>query len=104
MKQAVILTAGEGQRLRPFTVTKPKAMLTIASKPILAYVIEALVENGIRNIVLVVGYRKDQIYDYMGSGERFGVEITYVTQKEQLGTAHALLQARDVAEKEFLVP
>ena len=46
MKQAVILAAGEGQRLRPFTVTKPKVMLSIAGKPILQYVIESLAQNG----------------------------------------------------------
>ena len=58
MRQAVILAAGEGQRLRPFTATKPKAMLSIADKPILGYVVEALAQNGIRNIVLVVGYKQ----------------------------------------------
>ncbi len=103
MKQAVILAAGEGQRLRPFTVNKPKAMLSIAGKPILQYVIESLAQNGIRNIVLVVGYRKEQVFDYLGSGEQFGVEITYVTQDKQLGTAHALAQARAATEPEFLV-
>ena len=103
MKQAVILAAGEGQRLRPFTVTKPKVMLSIAGKPILQYVIESLAQNGIRNIVLVVGYRKEQVFDYLGSGEQFGVDITYITQERQLGTAHALAQAKAAAEKEFLV-
>lgn len=103
MKQAIILAAGEGQRLRPFTVNRPKAMLSIADKPILQYVVEVLAEQGIRNIVMVVGYRKDQVFDHMGSGEQFGVEISYVTQKEQLGTAHALVQARDAAEDRFLV-
>lgn len=103
MKQAVILAAGEGQRLRPFTVTKPKAMLSLADKPILAYVIEALAQNGIRNIVLVVGYRREQVLDYIGSGNQFGVEITYVTQDRQLGTAHALSQARSTVDDEFLV-
>ena len=103
MKQAVILAAGEGQRLRPFTVTKPKAMLSIAGQPILRYVIESLAQNSIRNIVLVVGYRKEQVFDYMGSGEQFGVDITYVTQEKQLGTAHALAQAKGVTEDEFLV-
>ena len=103
MKQAVILAAGEGQRLRPFTVTKPKAMLSIAGKPILEYVIESLAQNGIRSIVLVVGYRKEQIFDYMGSGEQFGVDITYITQEKQLGSAHALAQAKGVTENEFLV-
>jgi len=103
MKQAVILAAGEGQRLRPFTATKPKVMLAIAAKPILQYVVESLAQNGIRNIVLVVGYRREQVFDYMGSGEEFGVEITYVVQERQLGTAHALAQARKVVENEFLV-
>jgi len=103
MKQAIVLAAGEGQRLRPFTVNRPKAMLSIADKPILQFVVESLVQNGIRNIVLVVGYRKEQVYDYMGSGEDFGVDITYITQDKQLGTAHALSQAQDIAEDEFLV-
>ncbi len=103
MKQAIVLAAGEGQRLRPFTVTRPKAMLSIADKPILQFIVESLAQNGIRDIIFVVGYRREQVYDYMGSGEQFGVNITYVTQETQLGTAHALLQARDMAENEFLV-
>jgi NDP-sugar pyrophosphorylase family protein len=103
MKQAVILAAGEGQRLRPFTVTRPKVMLSIGGKPILEYVIEALAQNGIRKIVVVVGYRKEQIFDHFGNGEQLGVEIVYLTQDRQLGTAHALGQARSVVEKEFLV-
>ena len=103
MKQAVILAAGEGQRLRPFTVTKPKVMLAIAGKPILQYVVESLAQNGIRHIVIVVGYRKEQVFDYFGSGEQFGVDITYITQQRRLGTAHALQQAKAVAKDEFLV-
>jgi len=103
MKQAVILAAGEGQRLRPFTATRPKVMLSIADKPILQYVVEALAQNGIRNLVIVIGYRREEVFDYMGSGERFGVDITYITQEKQLGTAHALAQAKGVTEDEFLV-
>jgi len=103
MKQAVILAAGEGQRLRPFTVNKSKAMLSIADKPILQYVVESLAQNGIRQIVIVVGYRMEQIFNYMGSGEQFGVDIVYITQKKQLGTAHALAQVRAVVEDEFLI-
>ncbi|MFC2007079.1 bifunctional sugar-1-phosphate nucleotidylyltransferase/acetyltransferase [Chloroflexota bacterium] len=103
MKQAIILAAGEGQRLRPFTTNRPKSMLSIADKPILEYVIEALAQNGIRNIVIVVGYKKEQVFDSIGSGERLGVDITYVSQDKQLGTAHALAQSKTVAEDEFLV-
>jgi len=103
MKQAVILAAGEGQRLRPFTAARPKVMLSVADKPILRYVVEALAQNGIRNLVIVIGYRRQEVLDYMGSGERCGVDIKYVTQEKQLGTAHALAQAKDLIEGEFLV-
>jgi glucose-1-phosphate thymidylyltransferase len=102
MKQAVILAAGEGQRLRPLTLTRPKAMLTIADKPILQYVVEALVTAGVREIICVVGYHKEQVYDYFGSGEKFGAEISYITQAAQLGTAHALATVRDKVAREFL--
>jgi len=103
MRQAVILAAGEGQRLRPFTVNKPKGMLFIAGKPILQYVIEALAQNGVRDIVMVVGYKREQIFDCLGSGEQFGVDIVYINQEKQLGTAHALTQVQSVVGDEFLV-
>src|SRR4030067_1516477 len=101
MKQAVILAAGEGQRLRPFTVTKPKAMLTIAGKPILQHVVEALAQNGIRQIIIVAGYHREQIFDYMGTGKQFGTDILYVTQERQLGTAHALAQIEHTIKDDF---
>jgi UDP-N-acetylglucosamine diphosphorylase / glucose-1-phosphate thymidylyltransferase / UDP-N-acetylgalactosamine diphosphorylase / glucosamine-1-phosphate N-acetyltransferase / galactosamine-1-phosphate N-acetyltransferase len=103
MKQAVILAAGEGQRLRPFTVTRPKAMISIADKPILQYIIEALARGGVRDIIIVVGYRKEQVFDFFGSGEKFGVKISYATQQKQLGTAHALASVKEAAQDEFLV-
>lgn len=78
-------------------------MISIADKPILQFVIESLAQVGIRDIILVVGYRKEQIFDYIGSGENFGVDITYVTQAQQLGTAHALSVVRDNVGDEFLV-
>lgn len=103
MKQAVILAAGEGERLRPFTVNKPKVMLSTADRPVLQYIIESLAQNGIRDIVLVVGYRKESIFDWLGSGEQLNVRITYAIQQQQLGTAHALAQARTLLGEEFLV-
>ncbi|MCL0069550.1 sugar phosphate nucleotidyltransferase [Dehalococcoidia bacterium] len=101
--QAIILAAGEGQRLKPFTGLLPKVMLPIAGNPILQYVVEALAQNGIRRIVMVVGYKKEQVQDYFSSGQGVGVEIDYVVQPQQLGTAHALRQVRDLADDRFLV-
>ena len=103
MKQAVILAAGEGQRLRPFTVNKPKAMISLADKPLIGYVVDALVASGIRDIVIVVGYHRETIMDYFGSGENRGIAITYAVQDKQLGTAHALKQVADAAADEFIV-
>ncbi|MEW6034024.1 MAG: bifunctional sugar-1-phosphate nucleotidylyltransferase/acetyltransferase, partial [Chloroflexota bacterium] len=82
---------------------RPKVMLSIGNKPILQYVLEALAANGVRRVILVVGYRKEQVQDYFGSGEALGLDIRYVEQRRQLGTAHALMQARELASDVFLV-
>lgn len=103
MTQAVILAAGEGQRLRPFTGTRPKVMLNIGGKPIIQHVIEALSTSNIRDIIIVVGYHKEQIYDSLGSGESFQANIQYVVQTHQLGTAHALKEAQALIRDDFFV-
>ncbi|MDI6707988.1 MAG: sugar phosphate nucleotidyltransferase [Candidatus Thermoplasmatota archaeon] len=101
--KAVILAAGEGLRLRPLTVTRPKVMLTIANKPILQYVVEALVRNRLKELVIVVGYKKERIMSYFEDGKKFGASIEYVEQDKQLGTAHAVAQASNYVEDKFLV-
>ncbi|RLI78433.1 nucleotidyl transferase [Archaeoglobales archaeon] len=101
--QAIVLAAGEGQRLRPFTATKPKVMIKVANKPILEYVIDALKQAGIFDIVLVVGYKKERIMNYFKDGGKFGVKIRYAFQEQQLGTAHALKQAEEFVDDEFVV-
>jgi glucose-1-phosphate thymidylyltransferase len=98
--KAVILAAGEGKRCRPLTLTRSKVMLPVANKPILEHIINALVRNNIKEIILVVGYKKERIMDYFEDGINFGVKIEYVEQKAQIGTAHAILQARDLIGKE----
>ena len=103
MKQAVILAAGEGTRLWPFTVNKPKSMLFIAGKPIIQYVIEALTANGIRDIIIIVGYKNEYILDFIGDGSTLGANFRYIHQDQQLGTAHALAQAATSTNEEFLV-
>ena len=99
--KAVILAAGEGRRLRPFTETMPKVMLPVANKPILEYVIDAVKKSGVSEIIIVVGYKKEVIMEYFKSYKN--VKITYVTQDKQLGTAHALLQAKNHVKGPFIV-
>jgi len=101
--KAVILAAGEGTRLRPFTVSRPKVMIPIGNRPILEYVVRALAANGITDIILVVGYMKERIMSFFGNGSRFGVKISYAIQEKQLGTAHAALAVRDQIKEDFIM-
>ena len=101
--KAVILAAGEGTRLRPFTNSRPKVMIPVANKPILYHVVRALVESGVKDIVLVVGYKKERIMSYFGDGKSFGANIQYSFQEKQLGTAHALSTAKEHLKEDFLV-
>ena len=99
VKEAVILAAGEGRRLRPFTEDVPKVMLPICNKPILEYVIDAVKKSGIEKIIVVVGYKKEVIQEYFKDFEN----INFVVQDKQLGTAHALMQAQDFIKGQFIV-
>lgn len=99
--KAVILAAGEGKRLRPFTETMPKVMLPVANKPVLEYVFDAVKNSGIDEIIVVVGYKKEVIMEYFKNYE--DIDITYVVQDKQLGTAHALLQAKKYINDTFIV-
>jgi UDP-N-acetylglucosamine diphosphorylase / glucose-1-phosphate thymidylyltransferase / UDP-N-acetylgalactosamine diphosphorylase / glucosamine-1-phosphate N-acetyltransferase / galactosamine-1-phosphate N-acetyltransferase len=98
--QAVILAAGEGKRVRPLTWSRPKAMIPVANRPIIAYTIDALVKNGIREIIVVVGYRKEQVTRYLN---QLDLPVTVVVQEKQLGTAHALAQAKPEIHGDFLL-
>lgn len=101
--KAVILAAGKGRRLEPLTFRRPKPMIPVANKPLLEHVVEAVVEAGVDEIVLVVGYERNRIQTHFGDGEEFGVDISYATQEKQLGTGHAVLQAESHVEEPFLV-
>jgi len=98
--QAIILAAGEGVRVRPLTRSRPKAMIPVANRPIIEYVIDALIKNGIRDIVVVVGYRKEQVTRFLNG---LDVPIEVVVQEKQLGTAHALQCAESKITGDFLV-
>jgi len=95
----VILAAGEGTRMRPLTEDRPKPMLPVADRPLLEHTIEAARAAGADRIVLVVGYEADSIRTHFGT-EWDGLEIVYVEQPSQEGTADALRVAADHLEGE----
>jgi UDP-N-acetylglucosamine diphosphorylase / glucose-1-phosphate thymidylyltransferase / UDP-N-acetylgalactosamine diphosphorylase / glucosamine-1-phosphate N-acetyltransferase / galactosamine-1-phosphate N-acetyltransferase len=99
---AIVLAAGEGTRLRPLTQNRPKPMLPAATKPILGHVFDQLIDAGISELFVVVGYRRDRVQSHFGSTFR-NVPITYVTQEHQLGTGHAVLMAESKVSGTCLV-
>ena len=101
--KAIILSAGEGSRMRPLTLTKPKTMLPVARKPIIQYNIESLRDNGITDILLIVRYKEEIVRNYFGDGSDFGVNISYKTQKDFLGTANAISYGEDFIDDSIIV-
>ena len=101
--KAVILAAGEGQRMRPLTANRPKVMLPIAGKPILEHLLIEVKEAGIEEFILVVGYCDKQVRSYFDNGGKWGVKIAYSEQRKQLGTADAIRMAGGVTDGNFLV-
>ncbi len=101
--KAIILAAGEGRRLEPLTEVRPKPMIPVANRPLLEHVVEALVDAGIEEVVLVVGYERERIQSHFEDGDDWGITIEYAIQEKQLGTGHAILQAERLVDDTFLV-
>ncbi|MFC2010974.1 bifunctional sugar-1-phosphate nucleotidylyltransferase/acetyltransferase [Chloroflexota bacterium] len=101
--KAVILAAGEGNRMRPLTYTRPKVMLPIANKPILEHLLIAAMEAGVSEFIFIVGYHDEQVRRYFGGGDKWGVKIEYCTQRKQAGTADALKMVEGLVDGNFLM-
>ncbi|MDC1036185.1 nucleotidyltransferase family protein [Alphaproteobacteria bacterium] len=86
----VIMAGGEGKRLRPLTQNCPKPMLQIGGKPLLEIILEQCIDAGFQYFYFSVNFLKNQIIDYFGDGERWGVRIDYLEETQPLGTSGAL--------------
>jgi dTDP-glucose pyrophosphorylase len=100
--QAVVPAAGEGTRLRPLTADRPKGLVEVAGKPLLTHAFETLGALGVSELVVVVGYRGEDVRAYYGDTFE-GIPITYVHQPERRGLADALLCAQPHVDGDFLV-
>src|SRR4051794_8774418 len=104
MLPVAILAGGLATRLRPVTEKIPKSLIEINGEPFLAHQLRLLYPNGIRRVVLCVGYLSEAIEDYAGNGRRFGMEIRYSPDGPALrGTAGAIAQARPLLDDAFFV-
>ena len=102
--KAVILAAGEGKRLRPFTYTRPKVLIPVAGKTLLEHILSFLKRQNITEVVFIVNYMKDKIINYLGDGTRYGMKFSYVDQPVAKGTADALQYAETaIGDDDFLM-
>jgi len=100
--QTVIMAGGKGTRAASIAADIPKPMIPICGKPILEHQINCLKENGLTDIILVIGHLGRHITDYFGDGSRFGCNISYFTETEPLGTAGALYKLENLSD-DFLL-
>jgi len=102
--KALVLAGGSGTRLRPITHTSAKQLVPVANKPVLFYGLEAIRDAGITEVGIVVGDTEPAIRSAVGSGQAFGLEVTYIRQSAPLGLAHAVLMAREfLADDDFVM-
>jgi MurNAc alpha-1-phosphate uridylyltransferase len=99
--QIAILAGGLATRLGALTRDRPKSMVDIQGKPFLEYQLVLLREAGIKNVVLCLGYRGEQIQDYFGDGSKYGINLEYSFERNQLGTAGALKNAEELLQNVF---
>lgn len=100
---AIILAGGLGTRLRPLTLETPKPLLPVKKKPIVEHTINQLKKHGVKNVILSIGYKADQIKEYFGDGKRFGVNISYSVEEQPLGTGGAVKQAAQNLDEPFIL-
>ena len=101
--KAVVMAGGEGSRLRPLTVKRPKPMVPIAGKPVMEHILNLLKRHGITDVVVTVQYLANNIEDYFGNGSQFGMHITYSREDVPLGTAGSVKNAEEHLTEPFLV-
>src|SRR3954465_14727975 len=101
--KAVIMAGGEGSRLRPLTSKPQKAMMPLATRPMMEHIIRLLREHGFDDLVVTVAFMANNVRTYFGNGSEFGVRIQYATEETPLGTAGSVRNAMDELDERFLV-
>jgi mannose-1-phosphate guanylyltransferase / phosphomannomutase len=101
--KAVVMAGGEGSRLRPLTIERPKPMVPIVNKTVMGHILDLLKRHGITDIVVTVQYLANEIQDAFGDGEGYGVNIEYSLEDTPLGTGGSVKNAQELLNDTFLV-
>lgn len=100
---AVVMAGGEGSRLRPLTLGRPKPMVPVVNKPCIEHIFTLLKAHGIHEVVVTLHYMAGVIQDYFGDGSDFGMKIHYALEETPLGTAGSVKNAQHLLQEPFLV-
>jgi dTDP-glucose pyrophosphorylase len=101
--QGVILAAGKGTRMRPFSEHWPKPILPVLGKPLMVHQLDMMASLGVRDVVIVIGHLGHEVVRTLGDGSRFGLRLRYVEQEETLGIAHAVSRLEPHVDRPFFL-
>ena len=101
--KTIIMAGGEGTRLRPVTCGRPKPMVPVANRPMMAHIVDLLARHGFTEIGVTLQYKPEYIRSYFGSGAEFGVNMRYYVEDAPLGTAGSVKNAESFLDRTFLV-
>jgi len=101
--RCIIPAAGRGTRLRPHTHTKPKALLSLGNKPIISHILDSIIETNIQDIIIIVGYEKDQLINYVMANYGDRCNFTFIEQKSRKGLGHAIFTAKKFLDGESIL-
>ena len=101
--KAVVMAGGEGSRLRPLTIERPKPMVPVVNKTVMAHIIDLLKKHGITDIIMTVQYLANEIQEAFGDGEAYGVNIQYSLEESPMGTGGSVKNAEELLDDTFLI-
>lgn len=101
--KAVVMAGGEGSRLRPLTIGRPKPMVPVVHRPAMGHILYLLRQHGILDVVVTLQYMAEVIQDYFGDGSSWGMNIQYAVEETPLGTAGSVKNAQALLDEPFLV-
>lgn len=101
--KAVVMAGGDGARLRPLTIGRPKPMVPVVNKPVMGHILDLLKSHGITEVIVTLRYLASVIQDFFGDGSNLGMKITYVVEDSPLGTAGSVKNAAAYLDETFLV-
>ncbi len=101
--KAVIMAGGQGSRLRPLTINRPKPMVPLVDRPVMAHIVGLLRRHGFTDVVATLQYMADRVQDYFGDGSSFGIRLHYSVEEVPLGTAGSVKLAQSYLDEPFLV-